>query len=316
MAAVCTSPFSTTRITADCRVSGRERSAETSRSPSPPSASDWCTTKQSGSSSRARFSASRSEWVTMVGMFSRSRSCSAQAMPCASLGGASRIGPPASDLDLGLGDEVGEAELARGHVAEPELVEHHLHPHQVADAGEERQVVERLRQEVVGPGLQPADPLLGRVEGGHHDHGNVRGLLGRLERGADGESVHVRHHHVEHHHVGLLAPRQLQRLGAVFGDNHVVIGRGQLGAQQEPVGCHVVHNQHSTRHPEFSLWSVISGLLKPRRTIGRICVNEWFRRPEMTADQALRSPGCPDLAGRRAGGAGAVHRRRAASRQR
>ena len=60
---------------------------------------------------------------------------------------------------------------------------------------------------------------------------------------------------------GCSRARHLQRLGAVLGDDHVVIGRRQLGAQEEPVGCHVVHNQHSTRHEAILPLECYSGLL-------------------------------------------------------
>ena len=230
--------------------------------------------------------------------------------------------PAGSSVDLRLGDEVGEPELARGHVAQPQLVEHHLHPHQVAHAGEEREVVERLRQEVVGPGLQPADPLLGRVERGDHDHRDVRGLLARLQRGADREAVHVRHHHVEHHHVGLLAtapspapgcrsrrrprrnrPRTAWRAG----------GAGWLPRRPQPAPDPTSGN---------SPFGVLFWPAKPRPDLRPNCVNEWFNGPPTAAGARNEArtrdrdrPGRADLAGRPAGGAGRLPRRERRSRR-
>jgi hypothetical protein len=179
-------------------------------------------------------------------------------------------------VHLVLGDEVGEAELAGGQVAQAQLVEHHLHAHEVAHPGEEREVVEGLGQKVVSAGLEPAHPFLRRVERRDHDDGDVRGLGVGLERGADRKAVHVGHHHVEHHHVGLLGAGDLERAPAAFRDDDVVVCRGELGPQEKPVGGDVVDDQHPTRHSTTSLrrhGSIGPSLLRDTR---RKCVNEGF----------------------------------------
>jgi len=46
-----------------------------------------------------------------------------------------------------------------------------LDPEERAHAGQELRLVDGLRQEVVGAGLEPLDPLLRRIEGRDHDDG-------------------------------------------------------------------------------------------------------------------------------------------------
>ena len=70
--------------------------------------------------------------------------------------------------------------------------------------GEQRGVVDRLGEEIVGAGLEPAHAVGCFRERGHHHHRNVGGAGIGLEALAGLEAVHARHHHVEQDEIGTL----------------------------------------------------------------------------------------------------------------
>ena len=82
-----------------------------------------------------------------------------------------------------------------------------LDPEQRPHAGEQLVVVEGLRDEVVGTGLDRLRLLLADARR-DHDHRQHGGVVVRAEVGADGIAVEAGHHHVEEDQVGLLPPRR------------------------------------------------------------------------------------------------------------
>ena len=86
---------------------------------------------------------------------------------------------------------------------ERELVGQHLQAHQALDPAEQRNVVDRFGQEIIGAGFEPAHPIVRLVQGGHHHDGDMLGLAVGLDAAADFDAVHAGHHHVEQHDVGL-----------------------------------------------------------------------------------------------------------------
>ena len=101
-------------------------------------------------------------------------------------------------------NEVGgvlQAEIGRCRDAGPQFVEHHLQPRQRAHAGDQRDFVDGLRQEVVGAGVEAAHAVGRLVERRHHHDRQMHRRGVGLEASADFESVHARHHDVEQHDV-------------------------------------------------------------------------------------------------------------------
>ena len=190
-------------------------------------------------------------------------------MPCSSLGGASRIGPPASTSTSGSltrSASPSSRDVMSRSRSSSNIIFIRIRLRTRANSARSLNGFDRKSS-------APASSPRIRSSGVSSAVTMITGMCAvsgfDFSAGADLEAVHVRHHHVEHHHVRLLGARQLQRLGAVLGDDHVVVGRGQLRAEEEPVGRDVVHNQHPTRHPQ----SPFLGCFWPAnlgRTLGRI----------------------------------------------
>jgi hypothetical protein len=123
------------------------------------------------------------------------------------------------------------------------FVDHLLQPGEAAHAGEQGDVVDGLVEEVVGPGLQPRQPVAAAIERGDHHHRNVLGGGIGFKPAADLEPVHARHHHVEQNHVGPFGLGHGDAGGAVAGAQHLVILGLQLGFQQADIGLDVVNDQ-------------------------------------------------------------------------
>ena len=99
-------------------------------------------------------------------------------------------------------------------VAHAQLVGHHLQPRQRAHAREQRHVVDRLGQKIVGAGLQPRTRSAGWSSAVTITTGNVRGRRIGFDAAADLEAVHAGHHHVEQDDVGFAARRILASASA------------------------------------------------------------------------------------------------------
>ena len=112
-------------------------------------------------------------------------------------------------LDAPLQRLVPLAELAR--LSLDRVVEL-LDPQKGAHAREQLGLIDRLGEEVVGPGLEAVDPLLGRIERRHHDHGEDAGRRVLTDPAAHFVAGHARHHHVQQHQVRRLGVNRLQRL--------------------------------------------------------------------------------------------------------
>lgn len=102
-----------------------------------------------------------------------------------------------------------------------------------AEPGAQLGGVEGLAEEVVGPGLQPAQLGGAVVEGGEHDHrhGGERGLGAQLR--ADFVAVHAGHHDVEEDDVGP-GLRGGERGGTVLGAEDAVALRLQEHVEEVP----------------------------------------------------------------------------------
>jgi hypothetical protein len=142
-----------------------------------------------------------------------------------------------------------DADRLQGRRPQVELVGDHLQPDQALDPGDQGDLADRLGQEVVGAAFQPLDPVVGLVERRHHDHRHMRRLRSGLERAADFEAVHLRHHHVENDEVYALAPGDFDGLAAAKRRADLEILRRQPRLQQLDVRQNIVDDQDTRRHP-------------------------------------------------------------------
>src|SRR6185312_4798707 len=134
----------------------------------------------------------------------------------------------------GIELDVGEAERLAGAVAGA--------AQQRADAREQLLERERLRQVVVGAGVEPLDPVLDLRARGQHQDRNLAALAAQRPR--DLEPVDARHQHVEHHRVGLrLVLEALERLRPVLGQLDLVALELERAPQRLPDGPLVVDHQ-------------------------------------------------------------------------
>ena len=151
-------------------------------------------------------------------------------------------------------------------LAHQQFVGHHLEPHQAAYAREQRRVVDRLGEKIIGAGIEPGQPVGRLIERRHHDDGDVRGFGIGFDAAADFETVHARHHHVEQHDVGRLGGDALERFLAVMrGDDLEILGR-QLRFEQLDVGENVVNDENARCH--------VLPQPRKRRTVSRKLVTE------------------------------------------
>ena len=133
------------------------------------------------------------------------------------IGDARRAKPGLLDEhDPRAGDRLGRipllfvaAEPAANLFAQAQLFHHPLQPHQRAHAGEQRDVVDRLGEEIVGSGFEAAQPVGDVAERGHHDDRDIGGARVGLQPAAHLEPVHPRHHHIEQDDVGQLGIGEL-----------------------------------------------------------------------------------------------------------
>ena len=132
-----------------------------------------------------------------------------------------------------------------------EFVGQHLQPHQAFDPAEQRDVVDGLREEIIGPGFKPPHPVFRLVEGCHHHHRDMLGQRVALDAAADLDAVDPRHHHVKQHDIGLGALHRFQGIDAVHGGDDLEILRRQLGFQQADIGENVVDDQDAGCHSGF-----------------------------------------------------------------
>jgi hypothetical protein len=118
-----------------------------------------------------------------------------------------------------------------------------LDPEQRPHAGEQLRLVDRLREEIVGAGLDALHALLGGIEGGHHDHRQHRGRLRLAELLAHLVARHPRHHDVEQHEVGTLGFHLLERLLPGRRRHHGIALRPQQVGEQLDVDRRIVDHE-------------------------------------------------------------------------
>ena len=100
-----------------------------------------------------------------------------------------------------------------------------------ADAGEQLLGVERLRDVVVGAGVERAHLLRLLVAGGQHDHGHV---AERAQAAQHVEPVEVGEAEVEDHDVGAAVGGDHDRRLAGRGLEHLEVAAAQRRAQRAP----------------------------------------------------------------------------------
>ena len=149
-----------------------------------------------------------------------------------------------------LGEDLGGVEADRLHGGRPQrqLVGDHLQADEALDPRHQRYVAHRLGEEIVGAAFETLHPVLGLVERRHHDDGNMRGAGVGLQRGADLEAGHVRHHHVEQHEIDALAKRDVERLAAAQRGADVEVFRLQPRLEQAHIGGDVIDDKDSRSH--------------------------------------------------------------------
>lgn len=105
-------------------------------------------------------------------------------------------------------------------------------PEQTSDPAKQLDLVDRLGEEVVSPGLHPSLEVGGLVQRCDHQNQQVlRGWL-RPKFPADLEPGKPRHHHVEQQEVGRIFCDDLQGLLAVVGRSNLAVEITQVGLQQ------------------------------------------------------------------------------------
>ena len=159
---------------------------------------------------------------------------------------ARRIG-----LDHRLGG-IGKAHALPGLLAHPKLIGHHLEADEAAHAGKQREIVDRLGQEIVGARIESDDPVARLVQRGDHDDRDMGDLGVGLDAAADFKTVHAGHHHVQQHDIGQFRGNAGQRLlAAARRQDFEIFGR-QLRFQQLDVGEDIVDDQNPCGHEGLS----------------------------------------------------------------
>ena len=103
-------------------------------------------------------------------------------------------------------------------------------------------MVERLRHEIVGPGLDRRELLLIAARGDHHDRQEARARV-VAEPPADLIAVHLRHHDVEQHEVDVALGGERERLRAGAGGDDLVTARREHGFEQADVLDQIVDDE-------------------------------------------------------------------------
>ncbi len=111
-----------------------------------------------------------------------------------------------------------------------------------AQAGEQLLELERLRQVVVGAGVEPLDPVADGVARGQHQDRDA--VAAAAQPPGDVEAVEAGHHHVENERVGGARVDGRERGVAVGGELHLVAGDLERALQRFAHGAVVVYNEH------------------------------------------------------------------------
>jgi len=142
----------------------------------------------------------------------------------------------------------GKAHLLLGRGTHQHLVGEHLEPRQIFHARDQRDIVDRLGEKIVGTRLKSLHAVRRLVERVDDDHGNMLRARIRLQPAADLEAVHARHHHIEQDYVGPLPRTDMQRFRTVpCGAHFEILGR-QPRFEQLHIGFDVVDDEYACGH--------------------------------------------------------------------
>ena len=143
----------------------------------------------------------------------------------------SRIDPevahPQDVVGLGAGAEVGSPE--QGPQARQQLVE-----------------IEGLGQVVVGPGVEPGDPVGGLGAGGEHQ--DRRAVVLEPQDATHRQPIDGRHHHVEDDDIGVLLTDDGERTSAVDRGEDLVALQVEGAGERISDGAVVVDQEDSVSH--------------------------------------------------------------------
>jgi hypothetical protein len=144
-----------------------------------------------------------------------------------------------------LAQQIGEAILER------------LGAKQRTDPRHELDLVEWLRQEVIGTDLQPASPIVRAIE--RREHEDRQASVSRLapQSLAHLDAVDARHHHVQADEVGLVLLDGGERGGAILGLDQVIAVVTEQLVQECAIGGLVVRDQDERARPHRSSASTL-----------------------------------------------------------
>jgi hypothetical protein len=130
-----------------------------------------------------------------------------------------------------------------------------------SDPRDERAMIDRLGQVLVGAGVQPRDDFLGVGHRGDEDDRREWKCRVRAQPLADLDAIEPRHHDVEQDQVGKLIARGDQRLLAVGCGDDLVALAGEPGLDDLDVGRVVVDDEDA--------WGSSHGPILQERTLPR-----------------------------------------------
>lgn len=115
------------------------------------------------------------------------------------------------------------------------------------DAREGDGEIDGLGDVVIGAGVQAGDDLLAVGQGGDHDDGEFRGVVGGAEEAQEVQTGHAGHHLVEEDEVVFGALDGLEGFRAVGSDIDGVAGALQAAGEHVAVGLFVVDDEKARR---------------------------------------------------------------------
>ena len=141
-----------------------------------------------------------------------------------------------------------EAQACIGVFAQPQFALDLGRAQKRAHPRQQRHLVHRFGQVIVGPAFEPVDLAVAVGQGGDQDHGNIGGFGVGFQPFADADTAHVGHHHVEEDQVGALGPGKPEGGLTAIGLQHRIAGRRELDLHDDAIGGHIVHNQNAPCH--------------------------------------------------------------------
>ena len=133
--------------------------------------------------------------------------------------------------------------------ASAQFIDRKLEPDQRPNAGDQRDFVDRLGQEVVSARVETAHAIGWPVERGQENNRQMSGVARISQSSTDLETVHARHLHIEKNDVAFALLADGDRIGAVGRRQHLKIFQAQSRLEQFAVGPDVIDDQHAGCHP-------------------------------------------------------------------